>query len=150
MMYASYDEALSLLTQVCGRCILKQFSLHEQICSRPSVATPFLSAMLHELAEHDGANNNVGENKGMIDAENELEEVCRVCIGILQFLYIDEKGISVRKNHACDFAAAVGDPLKQGGQQIDGFSLHVSLPSVVVDNEQAVWLVLYILEYALF
>lgn len=137
-----YMMKLSLLIQVCARCILKQFCLHEQICSRPSVATPCLSVMLRELAEHDGANSGGGENKDTGDAENEFEEVCRVCIGILQFLYIDDKGISVRKNHACDFAAAVGDPLKQGGQKIDGFSLHVSLPPVVIDNEQAVWLVM--------
>ncbi|XP_057772934.1 uncharacterized protein LOC130993573 [Salvia miltiorrhiza] len=126
---------------VCARCIINQFGLHEQICSRPSVATPVLSAILHESAERgdDGANSSVGENKDAIDVENGFQEVCRVCLGILQFLYIDDNGISVRKSHACDFAAAVADPVKQGGYQIDSFSLQVSLPPIVVDNEQAVW-----------
>ncbi|KAL1561123.1 tRNA pseudouridine(55) synthase [Salvia divinorum] len=127
---------------VCARCILKQFGLHEHICSRPSVTTPLLSAILREVEEHGdagAANGGVGESKGVIDVEKESQEVCRVCLGILQLLYIDDNGISVKKSHACDFAAAVADPVKQGGYQIDSFCLQVSLPSVVLDNEQAVW-----------
>ncbi|KAL1561122.1 tRNA pseudouridine(55) synthase [Salvia divinorum] len=84
---------------VCARCILKQFGLHEHICSRPSVTTPLLSAILREVEEHGdagAANGGVGESK-------------------------------------------VADPVKQGGYQIDSFCLQVSLPSVVLDNEQAVW-----------
>lgn len=137
---------LSLLVQVCTRCIFRLFFLHEQICSRPSVATPILSAILHELAkcEGDGANSSVRETKDSIDVEylQEFQEVCRVCLGILQFIYSDGKGMLVKKNHANDFASAIGDAIKQEGRQIDSFSLEVSLPPTVVENEQAVWLVM--------
>ncbi|XP_042060402.1 tRNA pseudouridine synthase Pus10 [Salvia splendens] len=127
---------------VCARCILKQFGQHEYICSRPSVTTPLLNVILREVAEHGdagAANDSVGESKDMVDVEKELQEVCRVCLGILQFLYVDDNGILVKKSHACDFAAAVADNVEQGGYQIDSFCLLVSLPPVVVDNEQAVW-----------
>ncbi|KAG6419722.1 hypothetical protein SASPL_116232 [Salvia splendens] len=133
---------LSLLMQVCARCILKQFSLHEHICARPSVTTPLLNVILRQMAEHGdagAANVSVGESKDMVDVERDLQVVCRVCLGILQFLYIDDNGISVKKSHASDFAAAVADPVKQGSYQIDSFCIQVSLPPVVVHNELAVW-----------
>lgn len=103
---------------------------------------PVLSAILPELAEPDVSNSSVGENKDTIDVEKEFQEVCRVCLGILQFIYIDDRGMPVRKNHASDFASAIRDTVKHGGHQIDSFCLEVSLPLNVVENEKAVWLVM--------
>lgn len=103
---------------------------------------PVLSAILPELAEPDGSNSSVGENKDTIDVEKEFQEVCRVCLGILQFIYVDHRGMLVRKNHASDFASAIRDAVKHGGHQIDSFCLEVSLPPDVVENEKAVWLVM--------
>lgn len=133
---------LSLLLQVCTRCIFRLFFLHEQICSRAFLETRILSAMLQELREcEDGGDGSDRETKDLIGAEEEFK-VCRVCLGILQFLYTDDKGILVRKNHIGDFAAAVGDVVKQEGHQVDNFSLEVSLPPTVLENEQAVRLVI--------
>ncbi|KAL8459209.1 hypothetical protein ACS0TY_036618 [Phlomoides rotata] len=125
---------------VCTHCILRLFSLHEQACSRPSMEIPILSAILRELAEHevDGANTSVRETEDLIGVEY-VNEVCRVCRGILQFMYNDDKGMLVKKNHACDFAAGIRDAVKQEGHQFDSFSLEVSLPLTVVEDEQAIW-----------
>lgn len=143
---------LSLLLQVCTHCILRLFSLHEQACSRPSVETPILSSILRELAEHegDGAYNSIRETEGLTGVEyvNEYQEVCRVCRGILQFMYNDHKGMLVKENHACGFAAEIGDAVKKEGHQFDGFSLEFSLPPAVVENEQAVRLVIQINEFS--
>lgn len=105
--------------------------------------TPILSAILRELAEHegDGANSSVRETEDLIYV-NEYQEVCRVCRGILQFMYNDDKGMLEKKNHACDFAAEIRDAVKQEGHQFDSFTLEVSLPLIVVENEQAVRLVI--------
>ncbi|KAL3641651.1 hypothetical protein CASFOL_012466 [Castilleja foliolosa] len=120
---------------VCTQCIFRLFNLHEQISSRPSLGTPNLRAILHELTEHeeDGANSSVEETE-------EDFKVCRVCVGILQFVYNDDKGMLVKKDHATHFAAAIGDVIKKEGYQLDSFALEVSLPLIIVENEQAVWL----------
>ncbi|GER38783.1 pseudouridine synthase family protein [Striga asiatica] len=127
-----------LLNGVCAQCIFRLLILHEQICSRPSVATPILNKILHELSEHeeDGANSNV---RGMGQDFKDDFEVCRVCLGILQFVYNNDDKVLVKKNNANDFAAAIADVVKKEGHQVDSFSLEVSLPSAVVDNDQAVW-----------
>ncbi|KAI3464747.1 hypothetical protein Pfo_021410 [Paulownia fortunei] len=130
---------------VCVRCIFRLFSLHEQICSRPSLATPILSAILYELTEceEDGVNcfretKDLSNLESMQDFKVETK-VCCVCLGILQFLYCDDKGMLVKKDCASDFAAVIEDVVKQEGHQIDSFSLEVSVPQSVVENEQAVW-----------
>ncbi|KAL0325952.1 UNVERIFIED_CONTAM: tRNA pseudouridine synthase Pus10 [Sesamum radiatum] len=135
------------LTSVCARCIFRLFSLHEQICPRPSLVTPILSTILHEVTgcEGDSVSTSPRETKDLSEFESSREvkeeiKVCSVCIGILQFLYNDDNGTLVKKDSASDFAAAMGEVIKQEGHQIDKFSLEVSLPQDVVENEQAVWL----------
>ncbi|XP_020547511.1 putative tRNA pseudouridine synthase Pus10 isoform X2 [Sesamum indicum] len=132
---------------VCVRCIFRLFSLHEQICSRPSLVTPILSTILREVTgcEGDGTSSSPRETKDLNDLESlrEVKEeikVCSVCLGILQFLYNDDNGTLVKKDSASDFAAAMEEVVKQEGHQSDSFSLEVSLPQDVVENEQAVWL----------
>ncbi|KAL0314492.1 UNVERIFIED_CONTAM: tRNA pseudouridine synthase Pus10 [Sesamum angustifolium] len=132
---------------VCARCIFRLFSLHEQICPRPSLVTPILSTTLHEVTgcEGDSVSTSPRETKDLSEFESSREvkeeiKVCSVCLGILQFLYNDDNGTLVKKDSASDFAAAMGEVIKQEGHQIDNFSLEVSLPQDVVENEQAVWL----------
>ncbi|KAK4429458.1 tRNA pseudouridine synthase Pus10 [Sesamum alatum] len=132
---------------VCARCIFRLFSLHEQICSRPSLVTPILSTILREVTEYegDGVSSSPRETKDLSDLESlrEVKEeikVCSVCLGILQFLYNDDNGTLVKKDSAGDFAGAMEEVVKQEGHQIDSFSLQVSLPQDVVEKEQAVWL----------
>ncbi|CAA0813370.1 Pseudouridine synthase family protein [Striga hermonthica] len=127
-----------LLNGVCARCIFRLLILHEQVCSRPSVATPILNKILHELSEHeeDGTNSIV---RGMVQDFKEDFQVCRVCLGILQFVYNNDDKVLVKKNNANEFVAAIADVVKREGHQVDSFSLEVSLPSAVVDNDLAVW-----------
>ncbi|KAL6522096.1 hypothetical protein OROMI_031973 [Orobanche minor] len=140
------SNGFALLPQVCTLCIYRLFILHESIWCRISLPTRILSAILHELTEQegDGANSRVKETEVLtdIDLVQEIHEdfnFCSVCLGILQFVYNDDKGMLVKKNHASGFAAAIGDVVKKEGHQCDSFSLEVSVPPIVVENEQAVW-----------
>lgn len=67
------------------------------------------------------------------------EALCSLCLGILQFSYCDDKASVVRKDSAYDFASSIVELVKQEGHQIDGFSLEVSIPPVIQENEQSVW-----------
>lgn len=145
-MWCLYSGAV-IPVQVCARCIFRLFSLHEQICSHPSIATPVLSAILYEIAECDGVNSTSTETKDLNDSEsveNFKEEirVCSVCLGIMQYLCNDDKGMLVKKECASDFAASIDDVVRQEGHQVDSFSLEVSLPQIVVENEKSIWLVI--------
>lgn len=64
---------------------------------------------------------------------------CKICLGILQFLYYDVIGTLLKKYSADDFAVLISELVKQQHQEIDSFSLEVSLPSAVTENDQAVW-----------
>ncbi|KAL6982631.1 tRNA pseudouridine(55) synthase [Sarracenia purpurea var. burkii] len=65
--------------------------------------------------------------------------LCGICLGILQFAYCDDKEMLVKKDCANDFALLITKVVKQEGHQVDNFSLEVSIPSRVMENEQAVW-----------
>ena len=71
--------------------------------------------------------------------ESEFEEVlCALCLGILQFTYCDNKEIPVKKGSASDMAVAISELVKREGYQIDSFSLEVSVPPIILENEHSV------------
>ncbi|KAL2503892.1 Pseudouridine synthase family protein [Abeliophyllum distichum] len=122
----------------CARCVFWLFSIHRHILSCPLVSTSVLSAILRELAETEG---DVADPPNNLDSVQESEEVevCKICLGIMQFVYRDAKEILAKKDCAIDFAATIADVVKLEGHQIDSFSLELSLPPTIVDNEEAVW-----------
>jgi tRNA pseudouridine synthase 10 len=71
--------------------------------------------------------------------ELEVEAVlCTLCLGILQFAYCDDKGMVVKKS-TNDMAVAVSELVKRDGHQIDSFSLEVSIPPIILENEHLIW-----------
>uniref|UniRef100_A0A2N9FLI3 tRNA pseudouridine(55) synthase n=1 Tax=Fagus sylvatica TaxID=28930 RepID=A0A2N9FLI3_FAGSY len=56
------------------------------------------------------------------------------------FTYCDDKKIHVKKESANDMAVAVSELVKREGYQIDSFSLEVSIPPIILENEHSVWL----------
>ncbi|XP_051139953.1 uncharacterized protein LOC127257534 isoform X2 [Andrographis paniculata] len=132
---------------VCARCVLRLFSQHEQICSVSSMEASVLSSILYDLvnSEGDEVNNIFSDSKDLADLgseQNSKEEikVCSLCLGILQFMYNDEKGNLVCKDCPNNFTAAIELIVKQEGHQFDSFSLEVSLPQSVVEYEEEIWL----------
>lgn len=89
-------------------------------------------------------NSVIGEQRHDEDVssdskELEFEEVlCALCLGILQFTYCDDKEIPVKKESANDMAVAISELVKREGYQIDSFSLEVSVPPIILENEHSV------------
>jgi tRNA pseudouridine synthase 10 len=80
-----------------------------------------------------------GDSSSSESMESELKpEVCRICLGILQFIYRDEKEMLVKRKNGDELAASIAELTRQEGHQIDGFSLEVSIPPIIFENEQAV------------
>lgn len=134
------------MNQVCGGCIFRLFGIYEHISSRPLLRTSTVNALLREVIERekDEESDTSRKNEGLCSPRSSHEHdlvprICKMCIGILDFVYQDEKGILVKKDCANAFATVIAEAVMREHKQIDSFSLEVSLPSLVMENEQAVW-----------
>ncbi|KAM7517328.1 hypothetical protein LguiA_006911 [Lonicera macranthoides] len=128
---------------VCIRCVLRLFGLHNCAYSCPLPSPSILSSSLgNEMElEEDKVVNGIGEHSLLPSQELKIEtDICRICLGVLQFLYCEGQETVVRKDCANDFASVIARVIKQEGHQMDNFSLEVSLPPVIMENEQAVCL----------
>ncbi|PSS19835.1 TRNA pseudouridine synthase [Actinidia chinensis var. chinensis] len=132
---------------VCIRCIFRLIGVSECIYSCTSLSTSALSTALEKgmCLEGDMMDNGLriqeDSNSQHSSEEPELEpNLCRICLGILQFTYHDGKEMLMKSDCANEFALLIAKVVKQEGHQIDSFSLEVSIPSRVMENEQAVWL----------
>lgn len=73
-----------------------------------------------------------------IDGNLREPEVCRICLGILQFTYCEDKKV-VKKESANELAVYISNLIREQGFEIDSFSLEVSIPPVILENERSVW-----------
>ncbi|KAE8057328.1 hypothetical protein FH972_014029 [Carpinus fangiana] len=116
---------------VCCRCIFRLFGTRDNIYSCSSLSPSILSSVLRE--HEDSSRRPTAE-------ELEVEVVlCTLCLGILQFTYCDDKEMVVKKS-ANDMAVVISELVKQEGYQIDSFSLEVSIPPLILENEHLFWL----------
>ncbi|CAI9117046.1 OLC1v1018359C1 [Oldenlandia corymbosa var. corymbosa] len=124
----------------CCGCIFRVFGIYESIYSFPSMPTSSVSSILGEVfgPQVDMKDDVSGENDKLSIPSLLEPKVCSICLGVLDFVYHDEQGILVRKDRASDLAQMIVEAVKQEYQLIDGFSLEVSLPPVVLENEQIV------------
>ncbi|CAK9178359.1 unnamed protein product [Ilex paraguariensis] len=132
---------------VCVRCIFRVFGIHQCNYSFPLMSSPTLCAILGKAMESEGDTVDNGyrahEDSICLYSSEELEmdiKLCRVCLGILQYVYIDEKEMMIKRDSGNDFAIIIADVVKQDGHEINNFSLEVSLPKVVMENDRAIWL----------
>ncbi|CAN1782032.1 tRNA pseudouridine synthase Pus10 [Linum perenne] len=126
-----------LTSEVCIRCILRLFGFKEHFYFRPSISKSILHSVLGE-SEHLDQYGVLSDCNG--GTESEVQPiVCRVCVGILQYFYRDEKDLLVQKLNADSLAASVVELVKQEGHEIGSFSLEVSVPAVILENDDGVW-----------
>ncbi|XP_050222085.1 uncharacterized protein LOC126672182 [Mercurialis annua] len=104
---------------VCIRCIFRLLGIQEHMCN-----------MLGEPLE--------GYESMKDWCTSKESEVCSVCLGILQCTHYDDKGVLVKKENALNLSASIVESIKQQGHQIDSFSLEVSIPSIIQENENIV------------
>ncbi|XP_021284347.1 putative tRNA pseudouridine synthase Pus10 [Herrania umbratica] len=108
---------------VCARCVLRLFGIGEHIyCD-----SLFSQSMLRSILEEETS------------FKSEVEfQFCNICLGILQFSYCDDgEETVVKKESAKDMALSIAELVKQEGHQIDGFSLEVSVPPLIMENESS-------------
>ncbi|XP_047325747.1 tRNA pseudouridine synthase Pus10 [Impatiens glandulifera] len=117
---------------ICSRCIIRFSCKMESITPCMLLSTSVLTSALRELITVD--EDTKGNNE-----ETELQ-LCQICLGILQFVYCNEEGLLMKKECAVDFSVVIAEVAKQDGHQIDSFSLEVSVPSLITENEEIVWL----------
>ncbi|XP_058225538.1 uncharacterized protein LOC131334515 isoform X1 [Rhododendron vialii] len=132
---------------VCIRCIFRLFGASEIVHSCAMLLTSALSATVEKLMglerqmEHKDHGSKENPCSQQSSEGSEVEpKLCKICLGILQFVYRDNREMLVKRACPYDFAVFITELVKQKRHQIDNFSLEVSIPSSVVENEQAVWL----------
>lgn len=134
-----------VVMQVCVRCIFRLFGMHEYLCSSATLATSLLCSNIGKGLVSEGELNVNGsqadKDPSDLDTIQELisgDFVCRICLGILQFVYYDQQNVLIKRDSARDFAFTIADFVKQDGQVADSFSLEVSLPPLILENEESV------------
>nr|GMD43519.1 putative tRNA pseudouridine synthase Pus10 isoform X1 [Ipomoea batatas] len=128
---------------VCARCIFRVLGLHELICSHPSLSYSVLITVLGvvRIEGGDGVDSSAKDELLNIQELTTEANVCKICLGVLQFVFSDENGTLLKKDSAYDFASKIAELVKQQQHhQIGSFSLEVSLPPLVTENDQAIWL----------
>ncbi|KAK7828375.1 putative trna pseudouridine synthase pus10 [Quercus suber] len=112
---------------VCTRCILWLFGIRGNIYSISAISPSILNLVIGEQRHDEDISSN--------SKESEFEEVlCALCLGILQFTYCDDKEIP----EVLMMAVAISELVKREGYQIDSFSLEVSVPPIIPENEHSV------------
>lgn len=116
--------------QVCVRCIFRLFNIHEGIYALISPKT--LYSIIEKAAEVEDVTSNSSQNS---EAKS---NICSVCLGVMQFSYRDQRDMVVEKNHAADFAKTVAESVKDKYHEISSFTLEVSLPTLIAENESVI------------
>lgn len=75
----------------------------------------------------------------MVDGNFRELVVCSICLGILQFTYWEDKKLVTEKESANELAVSISSLIRQQGFEIDSFSLEVSIPPIVLENDHTVW-----------
>ncbi|KAL4579039.1 hypothetical protein LXL04_015174 [Taraxacum kok-saghyz] len=128
--------------EVCVRCIFRLFSIHEGIYAL--LPPPILYSIIEKTKKVEDVSTKSTEDTENVNSlqssqDSEMKSsICSVCVGVLQFHYHNENDNLVRKDHAEDFAMAVAESVKEKGHEIASFTLEVSLPTLITENEQMI------------
>ncbi|XP_077231516.1 pseudouridine synthase family protein [Tasmannia lanceolata] len=111
---------------VCIQCIFRLFGIHGNAYSSSLLSTSILNSLLEEP-------ESCGNSNGLV--------FCSVCLGILQLAY-DQEGekckSSEKRTEIDDFVIPIAELVKREGYQIDGFSIEISIPPIILANERAI------------
>ena len=130
--------------QICIGCIFRLSWVRGHIFSRPSILLSIFHPVIGERTDSSTHRpTRIGENKdpGSVHSSQESERepvICSICLGVLQFTYFDDQKMLVKKDSADELAATIANLVKKEGHEFDDFSLEVSIPSVITENENVV------------
>ncbi|KAL2895551.1 putative tRNA pseudouridine synthase Pus10 [Bienertia sinuspersici] len=118
-----------LSRRLCPQCILRIFGKYGPIYTHYSQ----ISTILSEVVGHQPNSDDP-----LLKGSTNEDGICSVCYGILQFIYVDEKQALVNKGCAFDVAASICELARDEGHQVDCFSLEVSIPPIILENDDTV------------
>lgn len=112
---------------------MRLFGISEHLYYISSLSPALLSSVFGDLTDSD-------KQRCTNSKDPKVDSVlCSLCLGILQTIYSDDQELVVKKESANDLAISIAELIKKEGYQIDGFSLQVSIPTVILENESSVW-----------
>eukprot|EP00268_Persea_americana_P016037 TRINITY_DN17607_c0_g1_i2.p1 TRINITY_DN17607_c0_g1~~TRINITY_DN17607_c0_g1_i2.p1 ORF type:complete len:536 (-),score=90.23 TRINITY_DN17607_c0_g1_i2:410-2017(-) len=121
-----------LSVAVCGRCIFRLFGIPASSSySNSLLSTSLLRSLLldEEPPALDPSQQSQGQEAGF----------CSICLGVLQLAYYNrEQDKCENKTLVSDFALEILQLVKREEYKIDGFSLEISLPPIILANEKAI------------
>ncbi|KAM0014580.1 putative pseudouridine synthase, catalytic domain superfamily, tRNA pseudouridine synthase Pus10 [Helianthus debilis subsp. tardiflorus] len=125
------DAVKGLIThEVCVRCIFRLFNIHEGIYALISPTT--LYSIIKKPIEVEAVTTNSSQTSEV------KSNICSICLGVMQFRYRDQRDVLVEKDHAADFATLVAESVKEKYDEIASFTLEVSLPTLITENESVI------------
>uniref|UniRef100_A0A7N1A6J3 tRNA pseudouridine(55) synthase n=1 Tax=Kalanchoe fedtschenkoi TaxID=63787 RepID=A0A7N1A6J3_KALFE len=124
---------------VCVRCIFRLFGIRGQVYSFPTLAPSLIYSQLEEVIDVDESipRCSVEANGSLGGSDTDLG-FCTICLGILQFSYHDAKDKVMKNQSPSDMASTIAQSVKQEGHSISDFSLEISIPPIILENEHAV------------
>lgn len=131
---------------ICIGCIFRLSGVRGHIFSCPSLLLSILHPVIGEPTDssthrYTGIGGNEDSGAAHSSQESECEPViCSICLGVLQFTYFDDKKMLVKKDSADELAVSIANLVKKEGHEFDNFSLEVSIPPVIAENEHVVLL----------
>ncbi|KAJ9673412.1 hypothetical protein PVL29_023150 [Vitis rotundifolia] len=131
---------------ICIGCIFRLSGVHGHIFSCPSLLLSILHPVIGEPTDSSthrctGIGGNEDSGAAHSSQESECEPViCSICLGVLQFSYFDDEKMLVKKDSADELAVSIANLVKKEGHEFDNFSLEVSIPPVIAENEHVVLL----------
>lgn len=131
---------------ICIGCIFRLSGVRGHIFSCPSLLLSILHPVIGEPTDssthrYTGIGGNEDSGAAHSSQESECEPViCSICLGVLQFTYFDDKKMLVKKDSADGLAVSIANLVKKEGHEFDNFSLEVSIPPVIAENEHVVLL----------
>ncbi|XP_068645889.1 uncharacterized protein [Aristolochia californica] len=127
-----------LAVGVCARCIFRLFGVHGRVYASSKLSTSLIKSILE-----DPKDCNMQENgcDSVNHASESVSMICNVCLGILQFVRKQGGEIHLlreRKATLVEFLESVTELVKEEGHKADSFSLEVSVPAIILENEQEI------------
>ncbi|XP_028765156.1 putative tRNA pseudouridine synthase Pus10 isoform X2 [Neltuma alba] len=146
-----YDTVQSLPTnavkdllsqEICARCIFRLFGVQGRIYSCSLLSSSTMSCIIGGSTDLDRdtmdscfrkCENLSSSKEPKCDAT-----LCSLCLGILQFRFSRDTRPLLKKNTPDAMAVLIADTVRKDGHQIDSFSLEVSVPPVILENENGI------------
>ncbi|KAL9672127.1 hypothetical protein QQ045_028375 [Rhodiola kirilowii] len=120
---------------VCARCIFRLLGIRGNVYSCNTLSPSVIYSLLEEARDVDEPKS--GEANGSFCGPETDQGPCSICLGILQFSYSDTNGMVVTNQSPTDMASTIAEIVKKVGHDICDFSLEISVPPIIMENEHA-------------